>query len=290
MKIHHYFAAICATLTLAATPCAGEDYTIHPEDRDLTAPLPDGVYHSPPLPPPEGQPIRKYAEDEPGTGPGNFGRLPLHDNSLKYYFRADRTEYRWSNDGDEIALWDVQGFIGGDYNKLWLESEGEWKRGEGVESAFLEVLYARSISSFWDLRVGGRYDFKPNPERQFGVLSLQGLAPYFSEIEFNLYVDQDGRVSFNFELEYDIRLSQRFVLQPRLETDLAVQDARKYDLGGGFTNIELGVRLRYEINRKFGPYIGVSWENALGETAGLIKAKGGDPASTSFVAGLRFWF
>ncbi len=289
MKFHVLTAPLVALL-LTTSGGRAADYTIHPEDRDLTAPLPDGIYHSPPLPPPEGEPIRKYAEDGPGTGPENFGVSVIHDNRLKYYFRADRLEYRWNNDGDEKALWDVQGWIGGDYNKLWLESEGEWKRDKGVEAAQLEVFYARSIATFWDLRFGLRQDFEPKPERTFGVLSLQGLAPYFFETEFNIYVDDEARVSFNLEVEFDIRLSQRWVLQPRFETDLAVQEAREYDIGTGFTNVELGVRLRYEISRKFAPYIGVSWESAVGETANIIKSKGGDPGSTSFVAGIHFWF
>ncbi len=281
---------LLTSLVLSAASAIAADYYIHPDDRDLTAPLPDGVYHSPSLPPPEGEPIRKYAEDGPGTGPKNFGVQVIHDNMLKYYFRGDRLEYRWNNDGDEIALWDVQGYIGGDYNKLWLESEGEWKRGEGVESADLEVLYARAISTFWDIRFGLRQDFEPKPERTFGVLSLQGLAPYFFETEANLYVDDEGRATFNFELEFDIRLTQRLVLQPRVETDFNFQDAPEYDLGSGFSKIEMGLRLRYEISRKFAPYVGVSWESAVGETADIIRSSGGNVGSTSFVAGVRFWF
>lgn len=264
----------------------GADYTIHPEDRDLTAPLPDGIYHSPALPPPEGKPIRKYAEDEPGTGPSNFGVSVIHDNRLKYYFRADRAEYRWNNDNQEKAIWDVQGWIGGDYNKLSLESEGEWVRGEGVESAFLEVFYARSIATFWDLRFGLRQDFEPKPERTFGVLSLQGLAPYFFETEFNIYVDDEARVSFNLEVEFDIRLSQRLVLQPRLEVDAGVEDEPEYSLGSGVRKVEVGARLRYEISRKFTPYVGVSWETLVGDTADMSK----DPGSVAVVAGVRLWF
>lgn len=280
--------ASCTLLLSSTAAGLAQDYTIYPEDRDLTAPLPEDMI-PPPLPPPEGQSVRKYATDDPGNGPANFGRQVIHDDRLKYYFMADRLEYRFSDQG-QIALWDFQGYIGGDYNKLWLESEGEWKEGEGFESADLEVLYARSITSFWDLRAGGRYDFAPHPERSFGVLSLQGLAPYFFETEFNLYLDNEGRLSFNYEVEFDIRLSQRLVFQPRLETDIAAQDAREYDIGAGFTKIEVGARLRYEITRKFAPYIGVSWESALGESAQLIRAKGGDPRSLSFVTGVRFWF
>ena len=286
MKTLPLFAAVA----LSSVTASAADYFIHPEDRDLTAPLPDGVYHSPALPPPPGEPIRKIAEDEPGKAPSNFGLEVIHDNRLKYYFMADRAEYRWNNDGGEVALWDVQGWIGGDYNKLWIESEGEWKRGEGVEKANIEVLYARSITSFWNLRGGVRYDIEPKPERTFGVLSLQGLSPYFFETEFNAYVDHEGRVSFNVEVEFDIRLTQRLVLQPRVESDLAVQDAPEYDLGSGFTKIELGARLRYEISRKFAPYVGVSWESALGETKDIILRKGGDPGSVSLVTGVRLWF
>jgi len=247
-------------------------------------------YQSPPPPPPKGQEIRRYAVDDPGTGATNFGVTPVHDNMLFYFFSGDRFEYRSSDEG-EAYLWDFQTWVMRDYNKLYLESEGEWSVDEDrVESAQVELLYGRAISSFWDLRGGVRYDIEPNPERAFAVLGVQGLAPQWFEVEANLYLSEDGDASFGLEAEYDILLSQRLILQPRLEFEVAAQDVPEYGTYAGFTGVELGLRLRYEISRKFAPYIGISWESALGETANIIESGGGDPDSTAFVAGVKFWF
>ncbi len=251
--------------------------------------MPDD-YQSPPPLPPEGQAIGKYAPDDPGTGATNFGVAPVHDNQLFYFFRADRFEYRSFDDG-EVALWDIQAWVQRDYNKLYFESEGEYSLDEdSFESVQTELLYGRAISSFWDLRGGLRYDFEPNPERAFAVLGIQGLAPQWFEVDANFFLSEDADLYFGIEAEYDLLLTQRLILQPRLELDLAAQDVPEYGTGAGFTGIELGLRLRYEISRKFAPYIGVSWESALGETKNIVESNGADPDSTSFVAGIRFWF
>jgi len=122
------------------------------------------------------------------------------------------------------------------------------------------------------------------------VLGIKGLAPQWFEVDANLYLSDEGDASFGLEAEYDILLTQRLILQPRLELGVAAQDVPEYGIGAGFTGVELGLRLRYEISRKFAPYIGISWESALGETANLIESGGGDPDTTSFVAGVKFWF
>jgi copper resistance protein B len=247
-------------------------------------------YQSPPPPPPKGQEIRKYAIDDPGNKATNFAMAPVHDNRLFYYFSGDRFEYRSFDEG-EAYLWDFQTWVASDYNKLYLESEGEWSIDEDkIESAQVELLYARAITSFWDLRGGVRYDFEPDPERAFAVLGIKGLAPQWFEVDANLYLSDEGDASFGLEAEYDILLTQRLILQPRLELGVAAQDVPEYGIGAGFTGVELGLRLRYEISRKFAPYIGISWESALGETANLIESGGGDPDTTSFVAGVKFWF
>lgn len=247
-------------------------------------------FRSPAAPPPEGQEIRRYAVDDPGTGATNFGLAPVHDNMPFYFFSADRIEYRSLDEG-EVWLWDVQASAERDYNKLFFESEGEYSIDESrFESIQTEVFYGRAVSSFWDVRAGLRYDFEPDPERAFAVLGVQGLAPQWFEVDANLYLSEDGDLSFGLESEYDILLTQRLVLQPRLELEAAAQDVDTYGTAAGLTGIELGLRLRYEISRKFAPYIGISWESALGETANRIENDGGDPDATAFVAGVKFWF
>ena len=247
-------------------------------------------YRSPPAPPPDGREIRRYALDDPGTGATNFGLAPVHDNKAFFFFRGDRLEYR-SSDSADLMLWDLQAWVARDYNKLFLETEGEYSLNEDTFESFeTEVLYGRAISSFWDFRTGLRYDFDPGPERAFAVVGLLGLAPLWFEVDANLYLSEDGDLSFRLESEYDILLTQRLILQPRLELEAAAQDVDAYGTGAGLTGMEVGLRLRYEFSRKFAPYVGVSWESALGETANRIESSGGDPDDTLVVAGVKFWF
>jgi len=231
-------------------------------------------YRSPAAPPPEGQEIRRYAVDDPGTGATNFGVAPVHDNKLFYFFSADRLEYRSFDDG-EAWLWDVQA------------SAIDESRFESIQT---ELLYGRAVTSFFDVRAGLRYDFEPDPERAFAVFGVQGLAPQWFEVDANLYLSDDGDLSFGLESEYDILLTQRLILQPRLELEASAQDVDAHGIGAGFTGIGLGLRLRYEISRKFAPYLGVIWESALGETANRIENEGGDSDSTALVAGVKLWF
>lgn len=241
--------------------------------------------------PPAGKEIRKYAEDAQEGAQENFGVQPVHDNMLFATFRADRFEHQWREHGEEIVLWDVAGWFGADYNKLWLESEGEYSVDEEkVEGAEVELFYGRSIASFWDLRFGLRHDFEPDPERTFAVAGIQGLAPQWFEVEANAYLSEDGDVSAGLEVEYELMFTQRLHLIPRLEAGLSAQDVPEYEIWQGITDVELGARLIYQIRREFAPYVGVTWERKVGETAHNIDKMGGDVDSAAWIAGVRFWF
>ncbi|MFO7962669.1 MAG: copper resistance protein B [Desulfobacterales bacterium] len=173
--------------------------------------------------------------------------------------QGDRLEYQ-TREGTEALVWDVLAWIGSDYHKLYVESEGAWLLDEEkIEEAGDEVLYGYNFASFWDLQFGPRYDFKPEPDRTFAAFGVQGLAPYWFEVDATAYVSEDGDFSAALEAEYDVLLSQRLILQPRFETAIALQEVEENGVGQGINGIELGVRLRYEIRREFAPYIGVSW-------------------------------
>jgi copper resistance protein B len=240
--------------------------------------------------PKAGQEIQKYAGDDQQGAQKNFGLQFVHDNEIFAVFMGDRLEFQ-SREGNEALLWDVQAWVGADYNKLWFKSEGTWLIDpDEFEEAQAELLYSRNIATFWDLQVGVRHDFEPSPDRTFLALGVQGLARYWFEMEATAYLSEDGDFSAGFEAEYDLLLSQRLILQPRFETSVALQEVERYGVGQGINEIELGVRLRYEIRRQFAPYIGVSWSRKLGETADLAQDKGEDMGVISFVAGLRVWF
>ena len=237
-----------------------------------------------------GEEIQKYADDGQSGAQKNFGVQTVHDDQIFAVFMGDRLEYQTA-EGNDILLWDVQAWMGSDYHKLWFKSEGTWLlEKKKSEEAEIELFYSRNIATFWDLQLGIRHDFKPDPDRSFAALGVQGLAPLWFEVEATAYVSEDGDLSAAVEVEYDMLFTQRLILQPRFETAIALQEVEEYGIGQGVNDVELGLRLRYEIRRKFGPYIGVSWSRKLGETADLAEAAGEDTDVSSFVVGMRLWF
>lgn len=214
---------------------------------------------------------------------------PVMDRQVFPYLLIDRLEYR-SQKGQDLRTWDMQGWIGGDYEKLWLKSEGEATVGGRTQDASLEALYARLISPFWYLQAGMRYEERPSPSRTSLALGVQGLAPYWFELDATAYVNQKGKFSARLEAEYDLLLTQRLILQPSVGTMYAGSAEAERGVGQGFNNVELGLRLRYEIRRQFAPYIGVTWSRKLGDTADLARSAGEDTTEKAVVAGLRVWF
>lgn len=286
-KTAHGFHAIAVLFLFLSLPAPARD--VEKEDLPYDPSLLPEDYQSPGAPPPEGRPIRKYAVDAPGATPTNFGVQPVHDNMRFSTLGVDRLELRRA-DGKDVGLWDAQVWTGRDFNKLVLESEGEWSfEEEKTEAADLEVLYSRVVSKFWEARGGIRYDPEPSPERWYAALGVEGLAPQWFETEATLYLSEEGDLSAKLEIEYDMLFTQRLALQPRLETEVQARDVPELGKYAGFTGWEAGLRLRYEIHRKFAPYIGVSWERALGETADAVEEAGGDAEDVVWVAGLRFW-
>lgn len=200
-------------------------------------------------------------------------------DELEARIRDDRNGYQW----------DAQGWYGGDINKLWIKTEGEGSFGRKLEVAELQVLWSRAYAPWFDYQAGLRYDPEPHPRRGYAVLGIQGLAPYYFETDAALFLSNKGDLSARLAVEYELLLTQRLILQPALEINLAAQDVEALGIGSGINDIELGLRLRYEIRREFAPYIGVNWERKLGQTADFAR-NGEDIAIPSLVAGIRLWF
>lgn len=214
---------------------------------------------------------------------------PVPDDRLYSFVRFDRLEAGFGA-GPDSKRWDAQGSFGGDYHRLWLKTEGEGELNRAAEAAEIQLLYDRAISPFWNLQAGLRHDWRPNPDRSFAALGVQGLAPYWFETDAALFLSEDGDVSVRLELEYELLLTQRLILQPRLEINAAADAVAEYGVGDGLNRTEAGLRMRYEIRREFAPYIGLSWTGLHGETADLAEAAGGDDAQLQGVIGLRAWY
>ena len=210
------------------------------------------------------------------------------DGGMRLWFQGDRLEYR-VRAGEDGYLWDVQGYYGGDINKFWFKSEGEGSFGEPVEGAEVQALWSRAIAPFFDLQGGIRQDLT-GPERTHAVIGIQGLVPYQFEVDAAAFVSNKGDVTARIEAEVDQRITQRLILQPRAEIALSAQDIPELGVGAGLDRIEAGLRPRYEFAREFAPYIGISQEWRIGDSADFARAEGEDPSVTNYVVGLRFWF
>jgi copper resistance protein B len=204
---------------------------------------------------------------------------------------ADRFEMRGAGEGeDEAYLWDLQGWHGGDVHKLWWKSEGGGALGGNPRDAELQVLYSRAVTPFFDMQLGFRRDFRPSPQRSHAVIGVQGLLPYVFEIDAAAFLSEDGDLSGRFEAEYDVRILQRLVLQPRVELNFSAQSIPELGIGSGLGSVESGLRLRYEVRREIAPYLGIAWERKRGRTADRARAAGGDTRSREIIVGVRAWF
>jgi len=212
----------------------------------------------------------------------------VHDNSIQSFVLVDRLE-AWNADHRTGTAWEALAWVGTDLNRLWLRSEGERVDGR-TESADLEVLYGRSVATWWDVVTGIRHDFKPGASQDFVALGVIGLAPQKFEVEATAYIGERGQTAARFEAEYDLLLTNRLILQPLVEANLYGKDDAKRGIGSGLGTIEAGLRLRYEFTREFAPYIGIVRERAFGGTADFRRAEGEDIDDTRLVAGFRFWF
>lgn len=212
----------------------------------------------------------------------------VHDDGIHSYWLMDRLE-GWDADEGTGLEWEGVAWIGTDMNRLWLRSEGE-RMGGSTGSADLEMLYGRSIARWWDLLVGVRHDFKPGASQSFAAIGVIGLAPQKFEVQATAYLGERGQTAARVEVEYDLLLTNRLILQPLAEANLYGSNDEARGVGSGLGTIEAGLRLRYEFTRKFAPYIGIVRERAFGTTADYRRQDGEDVDDTRFVAGVRFWF
>lgn len=211
----------------------------------------------------------------------------VHDDSIHYLVLFDRLE--WQSGGDGRFGIDSEGWAGFDRDRLWFRLEGEADEGRAGETQ-LQALYGRQIARWWDLVAGVRQDFGPGPNRTWAAVGIQGLAPYWFDVEATAFIGDSGRTAVRVETEYELLLTNRLVLQPLLGLEINGTPDRERGIGAGLSTSEAGLRLRYEIRREFAPYIGVAWFNRHGKTADLARESGEDAGGARFVAGVRAWF
>ncbi|TVO72993.1 copper resistance protein B [Sedimenticola selenatireducens] len=210
------------------------------------------------------------------------------DDPLLYKVMVDKLELRNANGPNALVL-EADAWIGYDLNKLWIKTDVERVNGN-TEEAELQFLYSRAVAPFWDFQVGWRHDIKPKPTRDYLALGFKGLAPYQFEVDAGLFIGESGQVNARVDAEYEYMLTQKLILSPEVAVNLYSQNDAEVGIGSGLSDMELGLRLRYEIRREIAPYIGVNWTRKFGQTADYAKAEGEDASDVQLVAGIRIWF
>lgn len=191
------------------------------------------------------------------------------------------------------VLFDLVSWTGGSVHRLWLKADGSAATVGRATHGEYQALYGRLVSPFWDAQFGLRADVRSSAggstTRVGGVVGLQGLAPGWFELEPSLFVTTTGNLSLDLTGSIDLYLTQRLVMQPRLETSLALRDDPDFGIGRGLSGASFGLRVRYEVRREFAPYLGVVLERDFGRTAELARLAGGEKVDAQLVLGLRFW-
>ena len=201
---------------------------------------------------------------------------------------VDRLERVVTDNGDSTT-YDAQAWFGRDYDRLVLKAEGDIARGR-LQEARTEVLWGHAVATFWDTQLGARYDSGVGPDRGWLAFGVQGLAPYWFNVDATAYAGNSGRTALRVGVEYELLLTQKLILQPRIELNLYGKRDAAREIGRGLSDASAGLRLRYEFTRQFAPYVGVEWARKFGGTADFVRAAGEDTQDTRLVAGLRFWF
>ncbi len=215
------------------------------------------------------------------------GNAAMEEDPLLYNIMLGEFE---TNDSNSILLsWDAQGWVGKNINKLWLKTEGERSHGKTEELEF-QALYSKAISPFWDFQAGFRHDAKPTPDQNWGVFGFQGIARYYFEIDTAIFIGESGDTAFRFNAEYELLFTQRLILTPEIEMNFYGQDIPEIGVSSGLSDLNLGLRLRYEIRREFAPYVGISWLEEYGRTDNLSPNPRKDFSDTEVIVGIRLWF
>ena len=274
-------AALCAMVLLVSARLFAQEHASgsHPSGRaDSTG-----------LGSTEGQPERPADARDPDAYADGFEHLGMtHADRLAIgSMLAEELEFVSGNEG-QGGNWHLQASYGGDFNKFWLRTQGLAVKGPIDPTTSVEGLWWHSYSAFWGTVVGIRRDFGPGAHTwlAFGV---EGLSPYRFHINATGYVGEDGRLSARLKASYDLLFTNRWILSAALESNVYSRVEPDRALGSGVGNLEIGPRLRYEVSRKFAPYVGYVWEQSFAGTADFRRADREPVTEHRLVVGVRLW-
>jgi copper resistance protein B len=227
---------------------------------------------------------------EVSPSPAPYGE-PVEDRTVFWHVLFNQLEGR-INGPDTEFRWDGEGWVGTDYHRLWVKTEGILDEQGRVEDGIQEVLYDHPIQylRYFDWQAGLRYDWDSSRGRLWGAFGVEGLAPGFFEVEATLYARDAGHVAGRVNGAVDLLLTNRLIAQPQLEMNLYSKRDLARGVGSGLAEIDTGLRLRYEFSRKFAPYIGVAYDGKFGDTAAFTRREGGIVNDVRFIFGVRIWY
>jgi copper resistance protein B len=214
---------------------------------------------------------------------------PVMDRMILVHGILDQFEGRTDGRTPDFR-WSGEGWIGTDYDKFWVKTEGFRRSNGTVDDGQHEFLYDRAVSTFFDVQAGLRSDLDSRRTRNWAALGFEGLAPLFWHIQGTGYASDSGHFAARFEASYDLLLTNTLILQPQLEVNVYSKSDPARLVGAGISEIDTGLRLRYEFDRKFAPYIGVAYEGKFGQTASFLRRAGESTSGVRFVFGVRTWF
>lgn len=283
---HPLISVIVAIVLVAGLPYRAAAQHVHQTPAKPADPRPQEDPHAQHQQPPPADLPSITDADRAVAFPDVMGHA-VHDQVVNYYVLFDQFEWQTANGGS--FSFDNKGWIGRDLDRLWFRSELSTEDGD-VDDAEAHVMYGRAFARWWEVVGGVRQDFNPGPAQTWAAFGLQGLAPYWFEVEITGYVGAGGRTALRLETEYELLLTNRLILQPLVEVNLHSRTDPERGIGAGLSSSEIGLRARYEFRRELAPYIGVTWNRKYGRTADLAAAAGDTAANTRFVFGIRTWF
>lgn len=242
-----------------------------------------------PVPQPDDSPFPQPTAEERAAAFPDLGGMDMSEHMVEDPWVAALRVDQLETDEDHVPGLNFRASLGGSYDKLLLRSEAEKPRDEPSHGN-AELLWSHATGPWWDRVIGVRSDFGDGPSRQWLALGVVGLAPYKFEIEATAYVGESGRFAARVEGEYEILLTNRWILQPKLEANLYSKDDVENGIGKGLSDAGFGLRLRHEFSPRFAPYIGYAWSRKFGDSADLAEATGESASEHGWVVGLRFWF
>ena len=278
-------AALCSVVLLGSAPVFAQEFATNPQPSkraDSTARV-SMQGHSDSAPPDTRDPdaYSDGYENTTMTGMGHTDQLAVG------LLLVDELEFLSGHEG-QGSNWLLRRTYGGDVDKLWLRTQGLAIDGATDPTTGVEALWWHGSSAFWGTVVGIRQDFGPGAHTWL-AFGIEGLSPYWFELQATGYVGDDGRLSARLKGSYDLLFTNRLILATALESNVYSKAEPDRALAAGVGNVELGLRLRYEFSRKFAPYVGYVWERSYAGTADLRRARGEPVTEHRLVAGVRLW-